>query len=104
MPTGVHEFFIDEVEDDIRSQLKAIRNRPDRTAQFAQNIRPARSTEIRFATRSRDIIQTYRLGIRTRDFRGLSWKSHFRRIISSYAAWLRTIFWIRMQMYGSSSA
>ena len=50
MPTGVHEFFIDEVEDDIRSQLKAIRNRPDRTAQFAQNIRPARSTEIRFAT------------------------------------------------------
>lgn len=26
MPTGVHELFIDGVEDAIRSQLKAIRN------------------------------------------------------------------------------
>ncbi|KAF9732014.1 hypothetical protein PMIN01_09943 [Paraphaeosphaeria minitans] len=40
MPTGVHEFFIDEVEDDIRSQLKAIRNRPDRTAQFKSRYHP----------------------------------------------------------------
>jgi hypothetical protein len=50
MPTGVHEFFIDKVEDDIRNQLKAIRDGPGRRAQFAENLRPARSTEIRFAT------------------------------------------------------
>jgi hypothetical protein len=48
MPTGVHELFIDAVEDEIRSQLKAIRNGSDRKAQFAQKVRPARSTEIRF--------------------------------------------------------
>jgi hypothetical protein len=50
MPTGVHELFIDEVEDAIRSQLKAIRNGSGRKAHFAQKVRPARSTEIHFAT------------------------------------------------------
>lgn len=50
MPTGVHEFFIDKVENDIRRKLEAISNEPGRTSQFAENIRPARSTEIRFAT------------------------------------------------------
>lgn len=49
MPTEVHERFIDAVEDDIRSQLKAIRSGSDRKARFAQKVRPARSSEIRFA-------------------------------------------------------
>ncbi|KAF2844474.1 hypothetical protein T440DRAFT_473377 [Plenodomus tracheiphilus IPT5] len=49
MPTEIHERFIDAVEDDIRSQLKAIRSGSDRKARFAQKVRPARSTEIRFA-------------------------------------------------------
>lgn len=48
MPTGVHELFIDGVEDAIRSQLKTIRKGSDRTALFAQKVRPARSTEIYF--------------------------------------------------------
>ena len=52
MPTGVHEFLIEGVEDDIRSQLKAIRNGSDRKARFAQKVQPTRSTEIRFATSS----------------------------------------------------
>lgn len=50
MPTAVHELFIEGVEDEIRSQLKAIRNGSDRKARFAQNVRPARSTEIQFAS------------------------------------------------------
>ncbi|KAF2804388.1 uncharacterized protein BDZ99DRAFT_397834 [Mytilinidion resinicola] len=49
MPTEIHERFIDAVEDDIRSQLKAIRSGSDRKARFAQKVQPARSTEIRFA-------------------------------------------------------
>jgi hypothetical protein len=48
MPTGIHELFIDKLEDDIRSQLKAIRGGSDRKAQFAQKVQPARSTELRF--------------------------------------------------------
>jgi len=48
MPTGVHELFIDGVEDAIRSQLKAIRGGSDKAARFAQKVRPARSTEIEF--------------------------------------------------------
>jgi hypothetical protein len=48
MPTGVHELFIDGVEDAIRSQLKAIRKGSDKAALFAQKVRPARSTEIYF--------------------------------------------------------
>jgi len=48
MPTGVHELFIDGVEDAIRSQLKLIRNGSDRAALFAQKVRPARSTEVCF--------------------------------------------------------
>jgi hypothetical protein len=48
MPTGVHELFIDGVEDAIRSQLKAVRSGSDRAARFAQKVRPARSTEIYF--------------------------------------------------------
>ena len=48
MPTGVHELFIDGVEDAIRSQLKAIRTGSGREARFAQKVRPARSTEIEF--------------------------------------------------------
>ncbi|KAF2621118.1 hypothetical protein BU25DRAFT_443956 [Macroventuria anomochaeta] len=39
-PTGVHELFINELEDDIRSQLKAIRGGFDRKAQFAQKYEP----------------------------------------------------------------
>ena len=48
MPTGVHELFIDGVEDAIRSQLKVIRNGSGPEARFAQKVRPARSTEIEF--------------------------------------------------------
>ena len=48
MPTGVHELFIDSIEDAIRSQLKLIRNGLDRAALFAQKVRPARSTEVYF--------------------------------------------------------
>jgi hypothetical protein len=48
MPTGVHELFIDGVEDAIRSQLKAIRSRSDRAALFTQKVRPGRSTKIYF--------------------------------------------------------
>ncbi|KAI2479408.1 hypothetical protein Ptr902_08673 [Pyrenophora tritici-repentis] len=50
MPTETHELFIDAVEDDIRSQLKKIRNGSGKQAEFAQKVRPARSTEIRFDT------------------------------------------------------
>jgi hypothetical protein len=48
MPTGVHELFIDGVEDAIRSQLKAIRSGSGNAARFAQKVRPARSTGIEF--------------------------------------------------------
>lgn len=48
MPTGVHELFVDRVEDAIRSRLKEIRNGSDRAAIFAQKVRPARGTEISF--------------------------------------------------------
>ncbi len=48
MPTGLHELFIEGVEDAIRSQLKAIRNGSDKAAMFAQKVRAARSTEIYF--------------------------------------------------------
>lgn len=48
MPTGVHELFIDGVEDAIRSQLKVIRNGSGPEARFARKVRPARSTEIEF--------------------------------------------------------
>ncbi|KAH5618965.1 hypothetical protein HBI23_245930 [Parastagonospora nodorum] len=48
MPTETHERFIDAVEDDIRSQLKKVRNGTGRKAAFARKVHPARSTEIRF--------------------------------------------------------
>jgi len=48
MPTGVHELFIDWVEDAIRSQLKRICSGSNKAARFAQKVRPARSTEIYF--------------------------------------------------------
>jgi hypothetical protein len=48
MSTGVHELFIDGVEDAIRSQLKAIRSGSGNAARFAQKVRPARSTGIEF--------------------------------------------------------
>lgn len=48
MPTGVHELFLDGVEDAIRTRLKEIRNGTDRAAVFAQKVRPARATEITF--------------------------------------------------------
>jgi hypothetical protein len=48
MPTGVHELFIDGVEDAIRIQLKAIRDGTDGAALFARKVRAARSTEIYF--------------------------------------------------------
>ncbi|KAF2454277.1 hypothetical protein BDY21DRAFT_423847 [Lineolata rhizophorae] len=48
MPIGVHEFFIDGVEDAIRSQLKTIRSGSDTAAGFAQRVRAARSSEIYF--------------------------------------------------------
>ncbi|KAF2001250.1 hypothetical protein P154DRAFT_490637 [Amniculicola lignicola CBS 123094] len=50
MPTGVHGLFIDKVEDAIRTQLKIIRSKSGRSAQFAQKVHPARSTEINFTT------------------------------------------------------
>ncbi|KAF1841541.1 uncharacterized protein K460DRAFT_388461 [Cucurbitaria berberidis CBS 394.84] len=46
--TETHERFIDAVEDDIRSQLKKIRNGLGRKAEFAQKVHPVRLTEIRF--------------------------------------------------------
>ena len=48
MPTGVHEIFIDRVEDAIRRQLRVIRSGSDRAAIFAQKVWPTRSTEINF--------------------------------------------------------
>jgi hypothetical protein len=48
MPTGIHELFIDGVEDEIRSQMKAIRRGSGKEARFAQKVRPARSTVIEF--------------------------------------------------------
>jgi hypothetical protein len=49
MPTAIHELFIDKLEDEIRSQLKAIRCGTDRRkARFAEKVQPARSTEICF--------------------------------------------------------
>jgi hypothetical protein len=48
MPTGVHEMFIDGIEDAIRTQLKQIRDRSDGAALFAEKVRIARSTEIYF--------------------------------------------------------
>jgi hypothetical protein len=48
MPTGVHELFIDGVEDAIRSQLKEIRSGLDPAASFARKVRAARSTKIYF--------------------------------------------------------
>ena len=46
--TGVHELFINSVEDAIRSQLKIIRSGLGRAALFARKVRPARLTEIYF--------------------------------------------------------
>ena len=46
MPAGVHELFIDGVEDAIRNQLKAIRAGSNKAALFAQKVRPARSTAV----------------------------------------------------------
>ena len=48
MPTGVHELFIDGVEDVIRSLLKVMRSGSGPEARFAQTVQPARSTEIEF--------------------------------------------------------
>lgn len=48
MPTHVHELFIGKIEDDIRSQLKTIRDGSDSAALFAQKIIPIRSTTITF--------------------------------------------------------
>jgi hypothetical protein len=48
MPTRVHELFIDRVEDEIWSQLKAIRSGLDRKARFAQKVRPTQLTKIKF--------------------------------------------------------
>jgi hypothetical protein len=50
MPTGVHELFLNGVEDGIRGQLKTIRNGTGKKAQFAQKVQDARSTEIHFTT------------------------------------------------------
>lgn len=48
MPTCVHELFIEGVEDAIRSRLKTIRSGTGDAARFADQVRPARSTEIYF--------------------------------------------------------
>ena len=48
MPTGLHELFIDRVEDTIRCQLRAIGRGSGRPAIFAEKVRPARSTRIFF--------------------------------------------------------
>lgn len=49
MPTEVRELFIDGVEDEIWSQLKAIRSKSDRKARFTQKVQPAQSIETLFA-------------------------------------------------------
>jgi hypothetical protein len=49
MPTGIHEHFINKVEDDIRSQLKTTQNGLGKKAEFAQNMHPAQSTHIRLS-------------------------------------------------------
>ncbi|KAI9695105.1 MAG: hypothetical protein M1820_008909 [Bogoriella megaspora] len=59
MPTAVHEFFIDKVEDAIRSQLKVIRDESGRKAQFAQKVETARSTIVRLATSDPSINSEY---------------------------------------------
>jgi hypothetical protein len=48
MPTGTHERFIAKVEEDILTQLRAIRNGSGKEAQFAQKLHADRSTEILF--------------------------------------------------------
>ncbi|KAH7548751.1 hypothetical protein J3E72DRAFT_399395 [Bipolaris maydis] len=48
MPTGIHELFIDRVEDAIRCWLRTIRDQPGNAAGFAHKVRPARSTAIYF--------------------------------------------------------
>jgi hypothetical protein len=48
MPTGIHELFIDGVEDAIRCRLKTIRGQSGNAARFAHKVRPARSTAIYF--------------------------------------------------------
>jgi hypothetical protein len=52
MPTPIHERFIDQVEDDIRRQLRKIQNGSGKTAEFAQKVYSARSTEIHYDARS----------------------------------------------------
>jgi hypothetical protein len=52
MPTSIHERFIDQVEDDIRRQLRKIQNGSGKTAEFAQKVYSARSTEIHYDARS----------------------------------------------------
>jgi hypothetical protein len=59
MPSAVHELFLDGVEDEIRSQLKAIRSGSDRKARFAQKVRPARSSEIEFPAGASPIKSKY---------------------------------------------
>jgi hypothetical protein len=46
MPSVVHELFVQAVEDAIRTQLKALRRKLGRTAQFAQKVQLSGSTEI----------------------------------------------------------
>lgn len=53
MPTRRHDRFLIVVEDDIRRQLGTIQNGSGKKAEFAQKVRPARSTEIHFDTGSK---------------------------------------------------
>lgn len=48
MATSVHECFVDDVEDAIRTQLKKISCGSDEAALFAQKVRSSRSTCIYF--------------------------------------------------------
>ena len=48
MLTAIHELFIARVVDALYTQLKSIRDGLDNAAAFAQQVHPARSTEIYF--------------------------------------------------------
>ncbi|KAL6711565.1 hypothetical protein ACN47E_004499 [Coniothyrium glycines] len=91
MPTGVHEFLIDLVEDDIRNQLRAIHERSSSAAHFAESIRPARSTEIRFANSKSRFHPDISFGHKDARFPGLVVEvafsqeyKHLRRLAENY--------------------
>jgi hypothetical protein len=52
MPTLIHERLIDQIKDDIPRQLIKIQTRSEKTAEFAQKVYSAQSTEIYYDVRS----------------------------------------------------